>query len=68
LVTPPEDEAAIVIDPDPFVIVTPVPAVRVVLVNPVPLPISSWPLEGVVVRPVPPEAIGRAAPSVRDGV
>ena len=48
--------AAIVIEPEALVIVTPVPAVNVVRVNPVPLPISSAPFAGVVVSPVPPLA------------
>ena len=34
----------------------PEPAVNVVLVKPVPFPISICPFEGVVVRPVPPLA------------
>ena len=34
----------------------PGPAVRVVRVNPDPLPMSIWPLAGVVDRPVPPPA------------
>ena len=37
----------------------PVPAVKFVLVNPVPLPISKAPLTGVELNPVPPLAIGR---------
>ena len=49
---------AIEIEPAPFVMVMPVPCVRVVRVKPVPLPISSAPLAGVDVRPVPPFAIG----------
>jgi len=47
-----------VIEPLPLVIVIPVPAVNVVLVNPVPLPMSKAPFAGVVVKPVPPLAIG----------
>ena len=47
---------AIVIEPDAFVIDMFVPAVKVVLVNPVPLPISKVPLAGVLERPVPPFA------------
>ena len=47
---------AIEIEPAPFVMVMPVPCVRVVRVKPVPLPISSAPLAGVDVRPVPPLA------------
>jgi hypothetical protein len=54
----PPPEAAIVIVPGPFVIVTLDPAVKVVRVNPVPLPISIWPFDGVVVNPVPPPDIG----------
>ena len=46
--------AAILIDPAPLVIVTPEPAVKVVRVNPVPLPISNAPFAGVEVSPVPP--------------
>lgn len=47
-------------EPTPLVMVIPSPAVRVARVNPAPLPISICPLDGVVVRPVPPFAIGRA--------
>ena len=47
---------AIVIAPDPFVIVTPEPAVNVVRVNPVPFPMSKAPFAGVDVKPVPPLA------------
>ena len=53
---PPEPVAAIVIPPALLVIVTPEPAVRVVRVNPVPLPMSSIPLEGEIAKPVPPFA------------
>jgi hypothetical protein len=49
----------IVIDPEPLVIEIPVPAVKVLLVNPVPFPISKAPLVGVEVKPVPPFAIGK---------
>jgi len=51
---------AIVIDPEPLVIVVPAPAVSVALVNvlPVVLPIRSCPLV-YVVWPVPPEATGK---------
>ena len=55
--------AAIVIEPDAFVMLTPLPAVNVVRVNPVPLPMSSAPFAGVVVRPVPPEATAKVADS-----
>lgn len=48
--------AAIVMAPDVLVTVIPVPAVKVVRVNPVPLPMSRAPFAGVVVRPVPPLA------------
>jgi len=58
---PPEFVAAIVIPPAEFVMVTLLPAVKVVRVNPEPLPISSAPFAGVVVRPVPPEATARVA-------
>jgi hypothetical protein len=47
---------AIVIEPAPFVIDTPEPAVNVVRVNPVPFPMSKAPFAGVDVRPVPPLA------------
>ena len=55
-------DAAIVIAPAALVIETPEPAVNVVLVNPVPLPMSNAPFAGVVVSPVPPFAIGKAVP------
>jgi hypothetical protein len=55
---------AIVIEPAPLVILIPVPGVNVVLVNPVPLPISKAPLTGVDVNPVPPEATGNADDNV----
>jgi len=50
-----------VIAPDALVMEMPVPADNVVRVNPEPLPISSAPFAGVVVRPVPPEATARVA-------
>ena len=53
---------AIVIDPEAFVIETPTPAVNVVRVKFVPLPISIWPFVGVDVSPVPPLATGNAVP------
>lgn len=62
---PPVPVAEIVIAPEVFEILTPLPGVRVVRVKPVPLPISSTPLAGVVVRPVPPLATARVPPSVR---
>ena len=57
--SPPDPDAEIVIDPVPFVIVTPDPAVSVdfVSVLPVVLPISNWPFV-YVVSPVPPFATG----------
>ena len=58
-VTVPLFVAAMLMPPALFVIDTPVPAVRVARVKPVPLPISSAPLVGVVARPVPPLATGR---------
>jgi hypothetical protein len=58
---PADCEFAIVIEPDAFVTVIPVPAVNVVRVNPVPLPISNAPLAGVDVKPVPPEATAKVA-------
>ena len=47
---------AIVIPPAEFVIVMFAPAVNVVRVKPVPLPMSNAPLAGVEVKPVPPFA------------
>ena len=55
-------EAATVMPPDAFVIVMPEPGVIVVLVNPVPLPISICPFNGAVVKPVPPLATAIAVP------
>lgn len=52
------------IDPDPFVIVTFVPAVKVVRVNPVPLPMSNAPFAGVDVSPVPPFATANVPATV----
>ena len=54
----PEADAAMVIDPGAFVIVTLEPAVNVVRVNPVPLPMSSTPFAGAAVSPVPPKETG----------
>ena len=54
--SPPVPVALIVIEPAALVIVTPEPAVNVVRVKPVPLPMSNAPLAGVVVKPVPPFA------------
>ena len=48
---------AIVIDPAPFVIVIPAPAVNVAFAYPPPLPINSWPSVGALLSPVPPLAI-----------
>lgn len=59
VIVPPEPVAAMVIPPAEFVIVTPEPAVSVVRVNPVPLPMSRAPLTGVEDRPVPPLAMGK---------
>ena len=53
---PPPPVDAMVIDPEALVTVIPVPAVNVVLVKPVPLPMSNAPFAGVVVSPVPPFA------------
>lgn len=64
IVTPEVTVEAIEIEPEPLVILIPVPADNVVLVKPVPLPISSWPLVGVAVNPVPPEATGNADDNV----
>ena len=55
-VPPPPLEAAIVMPPAELVMVMLAPAVSVVRVNPVPLPISRAPLAGVEVKPVPPFA------------
>ena len=59
VIVPPVPVAAIEMPPAELVMVTPEPAVKVVRVNPVPLPISKAPFTGVVVRPVPPLAIGK---------
>ena len=59
---PPPPVDAIVIAPAEFVMVMFEPAVSVVLVNPVPLPMSISPLFGVAVNPVPPFATGKAVP------
>ena len=56
LVTVPPD-AAMVIVPAPGVIVIPVPWVRVARLKPLPLPIRSSPLVGVLDKPVPPFAM-----------
>jgi hypothetical protein len=53
-VPPAEGVAEIKMPPAELVIVTFVPAVRVAKEKPDPLPIGSWPLDGVAVRPVPP--------------
>jgi hypothetical protein len=55
-----EVDAAIVIDPPPFVTLMPVPAVSVALVSvfPVVLPINNWPFVNEPL-PVPPFATGR---------
>jgi hypothetical protein len=47
------------IEPTPLDIETPLPAVNVARVKPVPLPMSNAPFAGVVVNPVPPFAIGK---------
>jgi hypothetical protein len=59
---------AIVIEPEPGVILIPVPAVNEALVNvlPVELPIKSWP-SVYELFPVPPEATG-STPLVKDDV
>ena len=51
-------ELVIVMLPALLVMLIPEPAVSVESAYPVPLPINSWPLVGVVDRPVPPEATG----------
>jgi hypothetical protein len=53
---------AMLIEPEPLVIVMLEPAVSAARVYPVPLPISNCPLVGVVVNAVPPLAIGNAVP------
>lgn len=65
---PPGLDEAIVIDPEEFVMVTFAPAVKVVRVNPDPLPISSAPFAGVEFSPVPPFATGKVpvTPEVKD--
>jgi hypothetical protein len=45
--------------PAPFVMLRPLPAVRVDCAYPEPFPIKSWPFAGVVVTPVPPRATAR---------
>jgi hypothetical protein len=61
---PPVPVAEIEIAPEVFEILTPLPAVRVVRVKPVPLPMSIAPLAGVEVNPVPPLATANVPPSV----
>ena len=53
------EPAEIVIAPAPLLMVTPGPGVNVVRVKPPPLPMSTCPLEGVVVNPVPPPEVLR---------
>ena len=45
--------------PEPLVTEMPAPYPNVLRVYPEPLPISSWPLVGIVPNPVPPEVTGR---------
>jgi hypothetical protein len=61
---PPPPEDAIVMLPLAFVMVILLPAVSVVRVNPVPLPMSSAPFDGVEVKPVPPFATAKVPASV----
>ena len=56
---------AILMLPVAFVTEMPVPAVRPASVYPAPSPIKSWPLVGVVPRPVPPALIASVPPSDR---
>ena len=55
---------AIVIEPEALVTVIPKPAVSVVRVNPVPLPIFKAPFAGVLDSPVPPFATFNIPPRV----
>jgi len=54
------DVAEMVMDPAPLVIETPVPAVRLATVYPVPLPIKRRPFAGTVDTPVPPSATAKS--------
>ena len=49
---------ATVIVPNPLVTEIPAPVPNVLRLYPVPLPISSWPLVGIVPKPVPPASTG----------
>ena len=60
---PPPPVAPMVMLPAPFVIVIFEPAVKVVRVKPVPLPMSIAPFAGVEVKPVPPAATPRVEAS-----
>ena len=63
-VAPPPVAAMLIAPAVGYVIDMPDPAVNVARVNPVPLPMSIWPLVGVDDKPVPPDATPKAVAKV----
>jgi hypothetical protein len=57
-------DALIVIEPAALATLIPTPAVNPVTVYPDPFPISKYPLDGVVITPVPPELVASGESSV----